>query len=919
MIPGSKSTAFFLALLLIAAGFPVNAAFTWKLNKDRSVTYSTDGGRAFTLFPKFTVLYRTDDPKLHYENSTGPLKQFADGVNLPCWNGVAGSPMTANYFEAGLNLQALAVSAAAAGDSVTWKFAPQPLFELSASLSFAGTGSEPVIRFVLTAKKEGYFSVGYAGMPELKPALADAIWQPWIWQEKRFPLNSYLSIDEMCPLPSTMVEKDGWTYGLVTDPKEIPFRLPSLAAGTIRFGVLLRNKAGNAQPMVFSPVLGNAESKLQPGAVYAFRVRVLNHHASQLETHRYVAEKIFAFGDYRSNVFNNLNQTVENMVRYGMDDVTSGWNPELKGFDYTADVAQTVKVVSGMHPLAVSFITDDENIYRRRAVPMTEFNLSRERFLFTINKGVNGQNASGKLIGPGVEVAELAALNTFFGGQSPIFRYFADSLKNTERILNLKVKSPGNSWNNLLGLYKMNGDKALLQEVMRKADEYIAQRVNTRQTDFKLTGANADGSLSSELSSQFWTDYSPMWMELLDLYEVTGQQKYLDAAVTGAKLYTEYVWFNPVIPAGSVNVNGQPAEAWRVSQIGMTPEASNTFNWNPAIFLTHFAAHMLRIAHYTNDPYFRNIARSAVIGRYSNFPGYQVYRQYSVNPARPDYPYNLNYHGLFYFNHIWPQIALLYDYLVSDAFAQSKGAISFPNQFVPSYAYLRSKAYGYEPGSFYTDKGVYLWMPAQLLKLSNEQVNYISGYGNNAFYMALTNQSKAEVRTEVAINPTLVMLDRNKNYSVRVWRDNKPAERLTLTNGKVNVVLSPGGITALAVDSLPVNTQFHKKIFGTATQAASAASYKFGDTPFGKLSGAIIGLGGEINTAYIWLNAQSDSFQAVNLSYRVAGDEKWTVTSDSSYPFEFSIPFGKNAIEYKADFLKDKEIVHTTGTFTLRR
>ena len=48
----------------------------------------------------------------------------------------------------------------------------------------------------------------------------------------------------------------------------------------------------------------------------------------------------------------SLNETLENTAAYAMNDTYSGWVEELKGFDYTTDVAGTVKVVSALHPLS---------------------------------------------------------------------------------------------------------------------------------------------------------------------------------------------------------------------------------------------------------------------------------------------------------------------------------------------------------------------------------------------------------------------------------------------------------------------------------------------------------------------------------------------------------------------------------------
>jgi hypothetical protein len=76
---------------------------------------------------------------------------------------------------------------------------------------------------------------------------------------------------------------------------------------------------------------------------------------------------MLGFGDYRRNATCSLNETIENMVQFAMNDYYSGWNDELKAFDYTTDVKHTVKLVSSLHPLSMAVITDNEEIYQRRA------------------------------------------------------------------------------------------------------------------------------------------------------------------------------------------------------------------------------------------------------------------------------------------------------------------------------------------------------------------------------------------------------------------------------------------------------------------------------------------------------------------------------------------------------------------------
>ena len=892
-----------------AARAQPSGAMRLSVNKDASVTVSLPGtpARSYRVEPRFVILYRTDNPKLSYQDGRKFDSELGT-LKLVGWTKPNGTDLTLDLFKAAQPIVLRAKAARQTGNEIAWTFQDQPSFELRASLTLPVGTREPVVRYKLTSRTAGYYSVGFAGMPELAPAQADAIWQPWVWQEKRFPSQSFLSVEEMCGLPATMVEKDGVTYGVVADPDQIPFRLPSMQLDRLAFGVLLRNQTGLVQPQFYAPVLGSGASKLKAGQLYAGQCRLLFFRGNQTAAFQYAAQTIFGFKDYRRNVFANLNQTLENFVDYAMNDVYSGWNSDLRGFDYSTDVAQTVKVVSGMHPLSVALLTDDESIYRRRALPMIEYNLSREKYLFSIQRNITRQNASSKMAGPGLEVAELATLNQFFQNRSPVFRYLADSLKTTTRELNLRIPSRGHSWPNLLGLYRMNHDLALLNVLKQKADAYLAKRIDSLQTDF--TDANVPGA------GQFWSDFAPLWSELLDLYEETKEKRYLDAAAIGARRYVQFCWFSPPIPDSTLVINPdgvveyrcyegvrekmplmvagrQTVPAWRVSQIGLTPEACNTFASNPAIFLTHYAPFLLRLAHYTHDDFLRAVGRSAVVGRYANYPGYDINGIFNTVYERPDYPLRpvneISYNQVYY-NHVWPQIALLFDYLITDVFTQSKGAIRFPHEFVQGYAYLKSNVYGHQPGEFYGDKNVSLWLPRQVLRVDNEQINYLTGYGNGNFYVALTNQSNEPVDVTVKLNPNLVPVNTGQTYPVRVWQENESGTALNMTDGIIRLRVAPNGITAFSVNGLAVETQFQQKVFKTVATPANGKRFSMVNAPFGRVSAMTLSLGQGLTSAYFWLDADADKLKKATLHYRPPGTGTWQQMEDSSYPFEFSVP-----------------------------
>lgn len=849
--------------------------------------------------PQFTVLYRGEDPGL----GTVRVRQIAFVV--PSWQKRHDDGRTSDLFRVADSLLFRGSRPVQAGRELAWSFpAGAGGTSLQAWLRLPEDSADPELRFTLKAGKPGWYSVGYTGAPEIAPEEVQAIWQPLVWQERRFPDSSYLSAEFMCSLPAALVNQGGSTIGVVADPSEIPFRFPQPANS--RFGVALRNAGGRAQPMLFAPVLGQQASHLGAADTFSFRMRLVMQRRSIYETYRYIATRIMGFHDYRRNATCSLNETIEHMLRYAMDDDYSGWNRDLKAPDYATDVAGTVKAVSALHPLSIALITDDEQVYKRRALPMTEYLMSREKYLFSERPGSAHQSPSHYMRGPAAEVSELAALQLMYRGHSPVFGYYARQLYNKPRVLNLDMVSEGGSWQNALALYRMTGEQTYLDQARTKADAYIRQRIDTLQSDFS--------DVHIETGGQFWTDFAPKWIDLLELYETTREQKYLEAATRGAEEFVEYVWMTPAPPDTAVLINKgglvgryayqnrlfpdpppmkapeQRVPAWRVAQTGLVSEASTTYVPNRAVFLAHHAAYLLRLSRYTGDPFFHAIARAAIVGRYANFPGYSIMGEYTTLYGRPDYPYHplgeMTYNNIYY-NHIWPQIALLMDYLITDAVIASEGRIAFPHRYAQGYAYLQSNVYGDRPGVFYGDRNVHLWMPAALLRSDNIQVNYVSGYGNGNLYVALVNQSAEAQNVRIQLNPDVVPVTEGQTYPVRLWKDREAMQRTLLKNGSLTVTMRPHGITAFAVEGLQVTPRY-MRVQQARSAADSGHSHLQARTPLGQVTGMIIELTPALRNAYVWLDATEKELRSATIRYR-EGDTEKTLT-DAQYPFEFSMP-----------------------------
>jgi hypothetical protein len=952
MHPILKFWAPLAAVLLssVSAQPIANERYTLAPAPDGAVQLTAKDAGAWTFRGDFVVLMATVDPKpamrpgniprVSYNLITWqtpakpagsalktvkrPAAQAGDGFDDKILDGDT-QQRTADVFAAAQVTRVRATTVTRDGAALRFAFAEQSDFTLAATLTLPAGDAEPVLAFTLTPKRAAWFSVGYTGAPAHRLDELAEVWQPFIWQEKRFPDRSYLTPAFECSLPATLVRKGNVTLGVVADADELPFTpLPLL--DNSRFGVALRNAAGEAQPMIFAPMLGGAESKRAPGQTFAFKVRLFAGAGDITTAYETLARRLYHFRDHRRNAIASINETLDNMIDYGMSHY-SWFIEELKGCSYSTDVPGAVKNVSSLNPLNLALVTDDEEIFRKRAYPIVEFMLSREKFLFSLDPKQKIQSPSRALLGPCAPVSELATLYGITHGASPVLRRLAEQMLGRNRTLNLDDVAEGGSWQNQLGVSLVTGDASLLAAARRGADAYLATRVDQPATGFD------DGGMF------FWIGFAPKWIDLFRLYEATGEPRYLAAARQGARQYTMFTWMAPRIPDTDVTVNPggnapvywylkskghtpmtAPEErvpAWRLSEIGLTPESSGTMSGHRAIFMANYAPWMLRIAALTGDTLLHDVARSAVVGRYRNFPGYHINTARTTIYERADYP--LREHkalsvNSFHYNHIWPHMSILLDFLVTDAFGRSGGKIDFPAHFIEGYAYLQSKFYGDRPGKFFDRDDAVLWLPRRLIKSSSVEINTLVARGRDRLYFAFTNQSPEPVSTEITLNASILPQLAGQTYRTRVFRDGSASP---LRDGRLTVTVPPMGLTAVEVEGLVVTPKFQDRLVGA--RAADAWRRDHVELPFGGTHAMILNFGPAATTAYVYLQADDSKFKEVTLSYTV-GERKATLT-DASYPFEFTVPVPVGALSF--DFVVQGVTLsgekQSSGPATLRR
>lgn len=941
---------FFGVVALVRAAAPAGsatepAAYTVKLGANGVLSVSRGSEAAWDFRPEFSILSTPADPKLAMRPGgigrapynvptwesregaeTAALKavkrgtdQAGDGFDDRILKGDTRS-RTADVFAAAGVETVAAVRWEQAEDVVHYAFAENDRFTLSATVTLPkDDAGEPVLAYTFTPKVAAWFSVAYTGAPQVAVGEAAEFWQPFIWQEKRFPPQSILTAGFQCPLPASFVRKGDAVVSVVVDSSEFPFNpLPLLENS--RFGVALRNREGAAQPMVFAPILGGTGSKRAAGETFTFKLRLYAGRGDATAAYEDIARRLYHFRDYRRNEIGTLNETLDNMIDYGMSQY-SWFIEDLKGCAYSTDVPGAVKNVSALNPLELALVTDNEEIFRDRAYPIAEYLLSREKFLFSLDPKQKIQSPSRALKGPSAPVSELAALYGISRGASPVFRRYAEQLLKEDRTLNLDDLAPGDSWQNNLHVYRSTGDARFLAKARAGADAYLADRMTRGADDFD------EGGLF------FWTAFTPAWIPLLELYEATGDRRYLEAARTGARRYTMFTWMAPQIPDETVLVNPggkapiywylkskghkpmlAPEErvpAWRLSEIGLTPESSGTMSGHRAIFMANFAPWMLRIAALTGDALLHDVARSAIIGRYRNFPGYHINTARTTIYEQADYPLRPHLElsvNSFHYNHVWPHASILLDYLVTDAFARSRGEIDFPSRFIEGYAYLQSKFYGDRPGKFHGYDDAVLWMPQGLLQTGSVELNYVAARGAGRLYLAFANQSGEAVKTEVALDRAVLPSVAGSEYRVKVVSGGGATREIKMQDGRFPIEVAAQGQTAVVIDGLAVTPKFQQKLLGADSSQAWRKDYA--EINYGDARAMVLNFGPTEATAYIYLRADDATFKEVTLDYTVEG-ERHSLT-DAQYPFEFTAPLPAAASRFEFQ-LTGREVSGASG------
>lgn len=765
---------------------------------------------------------------------TGPDKHKRPNYKsyYPAW--VSGDSVSTNPYVSGSVCEAVPVKARNIDrNTIEVEYVTAGDHSVKGYWTLSDNGRSASLRLDFTPARNGCYSLGVMGLHAALPSSVTNVLLPPMYQYRRLQPKPEMMLSVMMPTPVAMVEADV-AGGKMTAFVSSDDTLSPLDWGGVDYspiGFSLKNHDNMVEPTAFSPVLGMADSKMKQGQTVSRRFEVGLSAAPWNETLEHVASRIYKVGDYRRQDDKSLTETMFGIIDLMRDDEFGGWDKGMKGhYDIEGKPTKAPTVVHSA-PLAIiaaAVTSADEALYETRALPTIEYTLSRKGYRWSTRTTDEGYNKDPETlrfspIGSQFTTSYYEGLDRLLGGLNP---WLADiALPDGELRAPKGYSAPILSWVQALSAYRLTGDPKWLRRAkstaVRDADKHIY--------------SNSEKPMRYQAFYNS-TIYSPWW-NFLDLYEETGDRQFLDAARYGAAhtLAGIRVWpavndsVQTIHPGGVYNGNttmwwkgseefrlGFPrtegdspehqVEQWRVSPVGLGFEQPSTYFLRNKgkvvrpVFMSSWAPALLRLNQHTGDDIFDTYARNAVIGRFTNYPGYYA-TGYTDLTMSEDFPYKGPDVSSIYYHHIPPHLAFTADYLVSEAIQRSEGKVKFPYGRQEGFVWFSNRVYGGAPGTIHDDTNAHLWLRKGLLTSSAPQVNYLTAVSDKQLWILLCNESKDETTTGINLGETLAGITDTASASAVNAKGKR--SKLSANDGTLAVTIPPKGFAAIAVPLHP--------------------------------------------------------------------------------------------------------------------
>ncbi|WP_420114975.1 NEW3 domain-containing protein [Pseudactinotalea sp.] len=779
-------------------------------------------------------------------------------------------------------------------------------------------GDHPEAQLVLTAHEAGDYIVAYqlgeaSDLAAVDEVLCGAQQHAKAVLDDPQPRAAW---ELFAPMALIQREVDGGplTSGLFVPSEVLEFEHEQALGGDDQpFGMSLRNDSLDIAPTIYAPQPG-LRAGMSAGESRGFTFGVCSAPVVLYDAFSSLARDVYDARAYRSNVYgSSLTDTLHTMLDLVMvepetDDSVdyvpsfSGWWSRAKGF-MNVEITDDIRVAAGGVLASAHLLTStapDAPLYDQRARAMIEYQLSRGSIAYSpLSKPgqVANQHRLGYVAGDAVMLNALYELSGRRAGG--IRRLGIESIAKDE------IGRDRPRFAVELAAYLLTQDESHLTAALRLAGDSIEHEIEAPDTVVAAEGS-------------FAISYSRSWLDLVVLYEATGEPDILLGAHREAQRFITQTMLRPVPSAGTVTVgqppvkmqqydwpaNGLPSyprttvpvetvPSWYVSTTGLTFEQLTTYKVSTSVstaagggfvFNPCYAGALMRLGHYTGDDLLVDLAHNMVIGRYTNYPGYYS-RDFQAIQMKPDFPLQ-GPSGVtaIYPHHIPAQIGMTIDYLISEHMVRSGGQITFPGVHEADYVYFRYTLFGHAPGSVYGEDGVWPWFPRGIIEVDNPAVNWLTGVGNDSLYVSLVNSTDAAQTVIVSLATDLLGLDATDVVAIeRLSESGSPTA--SLAAGSIEVTIAPHGLAAIAVRDLPIAAPWHG-VPVEPDHGATSFHARPADANLGIVRGLLLPQAADNGgyDAYVMV----DSLEPVTFEHRI-DDGPWVTAPTKAYPHEWTV------------------------------
>ncbi len=641
------------------------------------------------------------------------------------------------------------------------------------------------VTMTLTAKADGHFSVA---SPTLAAIPRDELeWGmiPGNWYGREMEPNMHLATMYSQGIPSLpylanernsgtlspmITMKNGVTLAVIPEPgtSADPWESDAYSRGTMRVGMSLVNRHKQLSPVLYSPILGQDGSKLESGQTIQFQFRYSIQVADWFTVFNHAVNEIYQLPsilDIQENAY-SLTDRVDRMLHFLSDDERTHWNTwEVFGYEVGAISAKVGPVGRAKHadPGTMTMIARSaaDSIMEQRLPYMRNFKLAQQQtepgFFQGAALGEYG-DADGfySEVGNWIEPLFTTYYTMIDMGNMLLFdpedaelkerlRLGADKLLEWQHengswdvaydVFSHELTFPDlidyrPTWYGLLIAYRILGDDKYLAALKKGADWQLVNGVDQG----RYLGVCGDTRNVWDFAT---AQTSQAYMEL---YEITGDERYKAAGIEAARMYTTSIFTHPIANDTIKKVNEKEFKDWQISQVGLGVEhIRGTAAGRGPILLTSYAGLFVRIFEETDDEVFLTMARAAARGRQAfvgDEVGVSIYYWDSLPHVERDtdrFPW-----------HAFWQIGWITDYLLAEAHLRSGGEITFPAGFMtPKVGPHRT--FGFAPGTIFGNKANLIFRQG-MLKCDNGDMEFITALSEdqNTLYLLALNQSPNE-------------------------------------------------------------------------------------------------------------------------------------------------------------------------------